>query len=103
MSMTEPSQRLDKWLWHARFFKSRSTATKLCSESKVRVNRTVVAKAHHAVRVGDVLTFPQARTIRVVKILGLPARRGPASEARTFYEDLLEAEPPPPAVTVSGG
>ena len=101
--MSEPSQRLDKWLWHARFFKSRSTASRLCSESRVRVNRTVVAKAHHAIRVGDVLTFPQARTIRVVRILGLPDRRGRASEARTFYEDLLEAEPPAPTATVSGG
>ena len=92
--MSEESQRLDKWLWHARFFKTRAIATKLCVASKVRVNRTVVAKAHHPVRIGDVLTFPQARAIRVVRVRGLPDRRGPASEARACYEDLLLAESP---------
>lgn len=82
------TQRLDKWLWFARFFKTRSLAAKLCEAERVRVNRIVVAKAHQAVRVGDVLTFPQARQIRVVRILALGGRRGPASEARTLYEDL---------------
>ena len=82
------TQRLDKWLWFARFFKTRGLAAKLCEAERVRVNRNVVAKAHQAVRVGDVLTFPQARQIRVVRILALGDRRGPASEARTLYEDL---------------
>lgn len=88
--MSDESQRLDKWLWHTRFFKSRAIASKLCAGSKVRVNRSVVAKAHYQVRAGDILTFPQARAIRVIRVLGFPERRGPASEARTFYEDLDE-------------
>lgn len=91
--MNEASQRLDKWLWQARFFKTRAIASKLCTGSKVRVNRMVVTKAHHLVRIGDVLTFPQARAIRVVRVLGLPGRRGPASEARALYEDLDAATP----------
>jgi len=83
-----PGQRIDQWLWHARFFKTRALATKLCQGSRVRVNREVIGKAHQPIRVGDVLTFPQAREIRVVRVLALAERRGPASEARTLYEDL---------------
>jgi len=80
--------RLDKWLWHARFFKSRSLATKLCAAGKVRINRVTTTKAHQLVRPGDVLTFPQGWQIRVVKVLGLGLRRGPAVEAQKLYQDL---------------
>ena len=82
------TQRLDKWLWFARFFKSRTLAAKLCAEERIRVNRVLIAKAHQPVRVGDVLTFPQGRQIRVVRVLATGTRRGPAEEARTLYEDL---------------
>lgn len=80
--------RADKWLWHARFFKSRSLATQLCQAGKLRVSGLGVVKAHHKVKPGDVLTFPQARHIRVVKVVALSLRRGPASEAQALYEDL---------------
>ncbi len=92
---TGPSLRLDKWLWYARFFKSRSLATQLCNAGKLRLGSELVKKAHQTVRPGDVLTFPQARQIRVVKILALASRRGPASEAQMLYEDLA----PPDATT----
>jgi ribosome-associated heat shock protein Hsp15 len=82
------AMRLDKWLWQARFFKSRSLAAALCNAGRLRVSGTVVRKAHYAIRVGDVLTFPLGPHIRVVRILALGERRGPASEARTLYEDL---------------
>ena len=85
-------QRLDLWLWYARFFKSRTTASRLCASGKLRLNRKVVRKAHQPARRGDVLTFPQAREIRVVRIIGLGDRRGPASEARALYEDLAPSE-----------
>ena len=85
-------QRLDKWLWRARFFKTRSLAAKVCSGGHVRSGGAAVTKAHHQVRVGDVLTFAQGRYIRVVKVLALGTRRGPASEARTLYEDLKPPE-----------
>jgi ribosome-associated heat shock protein Hsp15 len=84
--------RLDKWLWHARFFKSRSLAAKLCAGSRVRVNRRVVSKPSATVRVGDVLTFPQAERIRVVRVAALGTRRGPAPEAAALYEDLSPPE-----------
>ena len=90
--MTEPALRLDKWLWYARFFKSRSLASKLCEAGKVRVDGTPVAKSHHQLRPGAVLTFPQGRHIRVVKVLALGSRRGPAPEAQALYEDLKPPE-----------
>lgn len=80
--------RLDKWLWQARFFKSRTLASKLCSGGKVRIDGTEVLKSHSLVRPGNVLTFPQGRHIRVVRILALGTRRGPATEAQGLYEDL---------------
>lgn len=80
--------RLDKWLWQARFFKTRSLAATVANKGKVRINRMLVTKPHYRVRPGDVLTFVQGRDIRVVRILALGERRGPAPEARTLYEDI---------------
>lgn len=91
--MTEAGLRADKWLWYARFFKSRSLAAKLCVSGQLRIAGQPVSKAHHLLRVGDVLTFPQGRHIRVVRIRALGSRRGPASEASELYEDL---KPPTP-------
>ena len=82
------SLRIDRWLWFARFFKSRSLAAKICAERRVRVNGTIVTKPNHRVRTGDVLTFPQGREIRVVRVAELGFRRGPAAEAKTLFEDL---------------
>ncbi|MEK9645461.1 MAG: RNA-binding S4 domain-containing protein [Alphaproteobacteria bacterium] len=80
--------RLDKWLWHARFFKSRSLASRMVADGKIRVDGDVVRKAHYIVRVGDVLTFPKARDIRVVRIEALGTRRGPATEAQGLYTEI---------------
>ena len=85
--------RIDRWLWFARFFKSRSLATKLVQGRKVRVNKVVIGKASVAVKVGDVLTFPQSRAIRVVRIEALGTRRGPAPEAAALYADLAPPDP----------
>lgn len=89
---TAEQQRLDKWLWCARFFKSRALANALLGAGRLRIDGTVVTKAHQRVRVGAVLTFPQGPHIRVVRVLSLASRRGPAPEARTLYDDL---DPPP--------
>ena len=82
--------RLDKWLWHARFCKTRGMAAQWAARRKVRINRLVVTKPHYRVRPGDILTFPMGNTIRVVRVLALGGRRGPASEAATLYEDLAD-------------
>jgi len=87
--MTPESIRLDKWLWQARFFKSRALASKMCTAGRVRMDGERVTKAHAMIRPGHVLTFPQARDIRVVRVIALGTRRGPAVEARMLYEDLV--------------
>lgn len=84
----EARLRLDKWLWHARFHKSRTLAAAACAAGRIRLNGRMVAKAHQPVLPGDVLTFPLGHRIIVVRILALGSRRGPAPEARTLYEDL---------------
>ena len=86
--MTLAVLRLDKWLWYSRFFKSRTLATKLCCLGRIRINETVIGKSKTLISEGDILTFPKGSNIRVIKILKLGKRRGPALEAETLYEDL---------------
>lgn len=92
--------RLDKWLWYARFFKTRGIASKLVTGGHVRVNGDKAAKPAQAVASGDVLTFAQGQRIRVIRIVAPGTRRGPASEAQELYDDLTPPEtrdaPPPP-------
>lgn len=90
---TPENPRLDKWLWYARFFKSRTLATRLCASGRLRVNGSIVKKAHYVLKPGDVLTFPKGPHIRVIRVMAMGTRRGPAVEARTLYDDL---EPPRP-------
>ena len=84
--------RLDKWLFQARFLKSRGLAADLITEGRVRVNGQRTDKPARAVGEGDVLTFALHGRVRVVRILGTGERRGPASEAQGLYEDLAPAE-----------
>lgn len=93
MSASDTSRiRLDKWLWQARFFKTRALSAKLVSAGKVRVNARRVSKPATFVGAGDVLTFSQAGSIRVVRILAVGDRRGPASEAQQLYSDVQDDE-----------
>ena len=89
--------RADKWLWHARFFKTRGLAAKLITGGHLRVNAGKVHKPAQALGPGDVLTFPQGQRIRVVKVLALGERRGPASQAQALYEDLTPPDEATPA------
>ena len=84
----EPKLRLDKWLWQARFCKSRSLAAELIEAGSVRVNGQRIIKPGRDVSEGDTLTFPQGPRIRVIRILALGLRRGPAAEAQAQYLDL---------------
>ena len=83
--MREDRQRLDKWLWFARFAKSRTLAAKLVEAGFVRVNGVRADNPAKAVAVGDVLTIAVARTTALVRVEGLGLRRGPAPEARLLY------------------
>lgn len=85
--MTREVIRLDKWLWHARFFKTRTLAAKQVSGSHVRVNANKVIKPAIKVGAGDTLTFALGEKIRVVEIVGCGHRRGPAPEAQALYLD----------------
>jgi len=87
--------RLDKWLWQARFFKSRSLSAAQIEEGRVRVNGQPVTKISTAIRTGDVLTFAQGGRIRVVRVLAAGERRGPATEAQMLYVDLDAGESAP--------
>lgn len=93
--MMDNALRMDKWLWQARFFKSRALASRVCIGGRVRVDGVKINKAHFAVRMGQVLTFPQGRQIRVVRVIALGVRRGPAKEASLLYEDLSDNAPVP--------
>ena len=84
----QPKLRLDKWLWYARFFKSRTLAAAACDQGAIRVNGERVTKANAMVRPTDVLTFAQGRYVRVIEIAALGSRRGPAPEAQALYRDL---------------
>jgi ribosome-associated heat shock protein Hsp15 len=88
-----PSIRLDTWLWQARFCKSRAQAARLVAAGAVRVNSVRASKPATPLRIGDGLTFPQGNAIRVVRVLALGTRRGPALEARLLYADLASAAP----------
>ncbi len=84
----QESQRIDKWLWHARFARTRTAAQQLAGSGHVRINRRRVAAASRTVKPGDVLTLAIGRTVRVVTVLAIAERRGSADVAKGLYEDL---------------
>lgn len=81
-------QRLDKWLWHARFLRHRADCTRLVQQGSVRINRQPTDKAHARLRPGDVVTLPLRDVVRVIEVLRLAQRRGPASEAATLFREI---------------
>nr|WP_321983421.1 S4 domain-containing protein [uncultured Lichenicoccus sp.] len=84
-------QRLDKWLWCARFLKARSDCARLAQSGLIRVNRQPTDKPYARLRPGDVVTLPRRdRGVTVLRIVALARRRGPADEARTLYEEIPE-------------
>ena len=95
MSEAKPGLRIDKWLWQARFFKTRSLAAKLVKSGKLRLNGDLISKPSRMVSEGDVLTFPKALDTRVIEVRALGTRRGPAPEAQGLYRDLAPPEPKP--------
>ena len=85
--MPSDSLRIDKWLWHARFYRTRSLAQQAACSGILRLNNARVEKASVAVKPGDVLTVPRGhREVAVVRVQALGVRRGPAPEAAALYE-----------------
>jgi len=85
-------QRLDKWLWCARFMRQRTDCAAFVAAGQLRINRQPTDKPHARLRVGDVVTFQLRGAVRVIEVTGLAIRRGPAAEAQALYREI-----PPPA------
>jgi ribosome-associated heat shock protein Hsp15 len=85
--------RIDKWLWHARFYRTRVLAQAAATKGLVRLNGHRVEKSSVDVEPGDILTLPKGREVVVVRVISLAERRGPASEAQRLYEILTETPP----------
>tara|TARA_R110000787_G_scaffold162315_1_gene275700 strand:- start:1585 stop:1971 length:387 start_codon:yes stop_codon:yes gene_type:complete len=85
--------RVDKWLWHARFFKTRSLAAARVQAGDIRINAERTTKRASMVGAGDVLTFAIGDHIRVIQIDLVGTRRGPATEAQALYTDLSPPKP----------
>ena len=84
------SLRIDKWLWHARFCKTRSVAQEKAAQGQIRLNGQRVEKPSVAIRIGDVMTLTSGGKVISVRVLGLGLRRGPATEARMLYDIIVE-------------
>ena len=83
-------QRLDKWLWHARVVKARTSAAMLIESGHVRINGVRETAPGHTVKIGDVLTVGLDRTVRLLKVVGFSERRGDAAAARVLYLDMQQ-------------
>jgi ribosome-associated heat shock protein Hsp15 len=90
MSDQASKDRLDKWLFHARFYRTRVLAQEAACRGKVRLNGTRVEKPSQMVRPGDVLTLGRGGQILAIRILGLAGRRGPAPSAQALYEIVAD-------------
>lgn len=88
--------RIDKWLWHARFYRSRPLAQAAAASGLLRINGHRVEKASVGVEAGDIITLPRGSAVLAIRVQGLALRRGPASTARTLYE-IIEDPPLDPA------
>lgn len=80
--------RIDKLLWYLRFAKTRAVAQALAQQGHIRLNGRRVERAHQKVGAGDILVVPQSGRPRVIELLALPLRRGPAAEAQGCYRVL---------------
>jgi ribosome-associated heat shock protein Hsp15 len=85
------SQRIDKWLWAARFFKTRSLAVEEIGRGRVSVNGHEVQKPARDVKPGDVVAVRQGYVLRTVVVKGLSDVRGPAPVAQKLYEETAES------------
>ena len=90
-------QRIDKWLWFARMVKTRTLAQAIVSQGQVRVNKARISKSSQDVSPGDIVTLALHGRVRVIRVLAIGTRRGPASEAQMLFEDIAQPEMRPSA------
>lgn len=86
--MALASLRIDKLLWHLRLSKSRSLAQVLVAQGHIRLNGRRVEKPSAEVKVGDALTIPRGDAVLAIRVVAIPPRRGPASEAQACYLEI---------------
>ena len=88
--MSRPDMgRLDRWLFHARFYRTRALAQAAAAAGRIRLNGAKLDRPGHALKPGDVLTLSKGAQVMAVRVLALAEKRGPSEEAQTLYE-LLE-------------
>ena len=80
--------RLDLYLFYIRIFKSRNLATKFIISNRLRISGQVTQKPHKLISIGDVLSLPIQDYVKILKVVDIPKRRGPFSEALNYYEDI---------------
>ena len=85
--------RIDRYLHCIRLLKSRTLAQAVVDDGYVRIDGKRVEKPSEEVRVGSVIALPLHGNVRILRVIGLPVRRGPPAEARTFYEDVDAGQP----------
>lgn len=90
MAMTQGTltMRLDRFLWFVRVVKKREWAQAMAAAGTLRIDGRRIERAACPVRVGDTLTFMANERVRVIRVLALPTRRGPATEAQACYAEL---------------
>ena len=86
--MADTSMRLDRFLWFVRIAKTRQRAQEIACDGRMRIDGRAVDRSAAPVRIGNILTFALGDRVRVLRVEALPTRRGPASEARTHYEEI---------------
>ena len=82
--------RIDRFLFMIRLIKSRTQAQELLAQGRTRIDGRRVEKPSEEVRVGSVVALPLRGSVRVLRVLALPSRRGPASEAQACYQEIAE-------------
>ena len=87
--------RFDRFLFFIRLVKSRTIAQHVIDEGHVRIDGRRVEKSSEEVRGGSIVALPLRGQVRILRVLALPSRRGPASEARACYEELTQGNPRP--------
>ncbi len=92
--MTDDHQRIDKWLWFSRQFKTRTLAAKVVMSGRIRINHERITKTSRTVQINDTITYVANKKVTILKVIGIGARRGPVSEAMMLYEDLSPPDIP---------
>jgi ribosome-associated heat shock protein Hsp15 len=81
--------RIDRFLWFVRIAKTRGAAQAICEQGLLRIDGRRVERSSAGVRIGSILAFPLYGRVRVLRVVALPARRGPPAEAAGCYEELV--------------